>query len=140
MIRSISRQWWLGLLGLAWFALTGEGQAWDRPPLKVNTQFQFHVEVKVGPYAQRPTAPWYSYFPCDARTAPLVPNSPYPPFPMQFPPQGQPPAAQKTSQSAPLPQGPMLTQYWPNYYAYGSNLQPVGFVPAQMPSYWYQGR
>ncbi len=140
MIRSISRRWWLGILGLIWLGATSPAQAWERPPVKLDTKFEFRVEVKVGPQYQRPTAPWYAYFPADARTIQPMQTSPYPPWPMPFPPQGPPPASQKSSSSAPLPSGPMLTQHWPNYYTYGSNVQPVGYVPAQAPSYWYQGR
>ncbi|MBM3996460.1 MAG: hypothetical protein FJ303_20250 [Planctomycetes bacterium] len=135
----ISRQWWLGLLGLVWFALSGDALAWDRPPVKVNTQFQFRVEVKVGPYSDRPTAPWYAYFPADARMLTTTVTNPYPTWPMHYPPQGPSTDVRKMSGSAPIPQGPMLTQHWPGYYAPGS-LQPVGFVPTQAPSYWYQGR
>ena len=145
MIRSIYRHGWFGLLGLAWFIVAGEGQAWERPPVKVNTQFQFRVEVKVGPQFQQPTAPWYAYFPADPRLMPTPQMSPFPPFPAQFPPPMMPPAigfreAQRQSDSATAPQGPMLSQYWPNQTTYGSNVQPVGYVPAQAPSYWYQGR
>ena len=145
MIRSLSRRWWLfGLLGLVCFVSTGETQAWERPPLKVNTVFQFKVEVKVGPEVKPPTAPWYAYFPADQRLMPSMQATPYPSWPVQFPPQGPPPIplkdAPKSTGNANVPSGPMLTQYWPNYYAYGSNLQPVGYVPAQAPSYWYQNR
>ena len=144
MIRSISRHWWFGLLGLVWLGAAGEGQAWERPPVKVNTKFEFRIDVKVGPQIQPPTAPWYSYFPADPRLMPSMQATPYPTWPMQFPPQG-PPAnpmrdAPMRSDAATVPSGPMLTQHWPNYYPYGSSLQPVGYVPAQTPSYWYQGR
>ena len=144
MIRSLSRSWWLlfGLLGLVCLFSIGETQAWERPPLKVNTVFQFKVEVKVGPEIKPPTAPWYSYFPADQRLMPSMQATPYPPWPVQFPPQGPPPMPLKDTPklSGNVPAGPMQTQYWPTYYAYGSNLQPVGFVPAQAPSYWYQNR
>ena len=49
MTRTISRRFWLALLGLVWLGLAGEGQAWERPPVKVKTVFQFDIEVKVGP-------------------------------------------------------------------------------------------
>lgn len=140
MIRT-SRLWWLGMLGLFCFGVAA-AQAWERPPLRVHTQFHFQVEVKSGPTWQRPTAPWYAYFPTDARMTPSLQTSPYPPWPAQFPPPGPPPTSkdvQKQSGSASV-QGPMLVQHWPNYYANGFAVQPVGFVPAQAPSYWYQGR
>jgi hypothetical protein len=145
MTRSISRYLWLGLLGLIWFAVPGEGQAWDRPPVKVNTQFQFRIEVKVGPQYQRPTAPWYAYFPADPRLMPTPQATPFPPWPAQFPPPMMPPAglsrdAQGQPGPANGPQGPMLSQYWPGQATYGANVQPVGYTPAQVPSYWYQGR
>ena len=134
MFRSVSRRMWLGLLGLAWLGAISQGQAWERPPVKVDTKFDFRVEVKVGPQFQRPTAPWYAYFPADAPTMPSMQTSPYPPWPMPFPP----PGAQKSAN--PVPSGPTLARQWPNYYSYGPNVQPVGYVPAQAPSYWYQGR
>jgi len=146
MNRSMPRLWWLGLIGLAWFAAPGEGQAWERPPLKVNTKFEFRVEVKVGPEVGRPTAPWYTYFPADARLMPSPQLSPYPPWPAQFPPAGQPfdalKGAKTQSRDTNGTPGPMLTQHqqWPNHFAYGSNLQPVGYAPMQAPSYWYQNR
>jgi hypothetical protein len=139
MIGLISRRGWLGLLGLVWLGMIGQGQAWERPPLKIHTQFQFKVEVTTQPQGPRPTAPWYAYFPADPRLVPRPQTTPYPPWPMQFPPPGPPSDLQKRSQNAPVP-GPMLTQHWPNYYAYTSNVQPVGYTPAQAPSYWYQGR
>ena len=144
MIRSITRHWWFGLLGLAMFALVEDGQAWENPFVKVsNVRFNVHVEMSTLPKAPPPLAPWYAYFPSDARMLPPPQASPYPPWPMQFPPPG-PPAdalkyAPKQGRDSNLP-GPMLTQYWPNYYNAGSNLQPVGYAPAQMPTYWYQGR
>ena len=144
MIGSISRRWWFGLLGLVWLAAMGQSQAWDRPPLRVDTKFEFRVEVKTGPQFKPPTAPWYAYFPADARLLPSMQATPYPTWPLQFPPQGPPPNpipnAPKPMGTATVPSGPMLTQYWPNYYRNGSSLQPVGYVPAQAPSYWYQNR
>ena len=144
MNRLMPRLGWLGFLGLAWFGLIGEGQAQQRPPVKVNTTFQFRVEVNVGPEIGRPTAPWYAYFPADPRLAPSPQLSPYPPWPTQFPPVGPPSDALKDAQKqlrdSTVPPGPMLTQQWSNPLAYGSNLQPVGYVPMQAPSYWYQNR
>ncbi len=141
----ISRRWWLGLLGLVWLGIAGPSHAQmpPRPPLKVNTKLEFKVEVRVAPDVGRPTAPWYAYFPADPRLMPSMQTTPYPPWPMQFPPQGPPsdfPKAAPKKSGASASPGPMLTQYWPNYHAYGSSLQPVGFVPAQAPSYWYRGR
>ena len=139
MISSFSRRCWLfGLLGLVCVGSIGEIQAWERPPLKVNTVFQFKVEVKVGPEIKPPTAPWYAYFPADQRLMPSMQATPYPPWPSPLPPPVPLKDAPKTT--ANVSSGPMQTQYWPNYYAYGSNLQPVGFVPPPAPSYWYQNR
>ena len=139
MIRSISRRWWLGILGLAWLASAGVGQAWERP--RVNTEFKFRFEVTVGPEQVRPTAPWYTYFPADPRMLPSPSLTPYPSWPRQFPPPGTPAdAAQKQTRDSNIPNGPMLTQYRTVPYAYGSSIQPVSYVPTQAPSYWYQGR
>ncbi|MBI2806861.1 MAG: hypothetical protein HYX68_17925 [Planctomycetes bacterium] len=141
----MSRRWWLvGLLGLVCPGASQDGQAWQRPAVKVNTRFEFRVNVKVGPEFARPTAPWYAYFPADAHRMPPMQASPFPPWPAQFPPQG-PPAdfpkqGQTGSRNTNRPSGPMLTQYWPTYYSNGGNLQPVGYVPTRAPSYWYQGR
>lgn len=144
MNRSIPRLGWLGLSGLAWLVGIGAGQAWERPPVKVNTVFQFRVEVKVGPEVGRPTAPWYTYFPADPRLLPSPQLSPYPPWPAQFPPAGPPSDASqnalKQMRNLNVTPGPMLTQQWSNPLAYGSNLQPVGYAPVQAPSYWYHNR
>ena len=87
MISSFSRRCWLfGLLGLVCVGSIGEIQAWERPPLKVNTVFQFKVEVKVGPEIKPPTAPWYAYFPADQRLMPSMQATPYPPWPSPLPP------------------------------------------------------
>ena len=137
MIRSIARLWWFGLLGLAWASMSAESQAWDNPFVKVsNVRINFHVEMSTTPKCPPPTAPWYAYFPADPRLMASPQMSPYPPWPLQFPPAANPPLR---SGSAAVPQGPMLTQYWPNHYAYGSNVQPVGYAPARA-GYWYQGR
>jgi hypothetical protein len=127
MIRSISSRWWYGLLGLAWFGINTEVQAWDNPLVKVsNVRFNIHVEMSTTPTAPRPIAPWYAYFPADPRMLPSPQASPYPPWPMQFPPSGPPADAFKDAQKRP---GAAM-----------SSLQSVGYVPAQAPSYWYQGR
>jgi hypothetical protein len=66
--------------------------------------------------------------------------SPYPPWPGQFPPAMPPADFPKVAPKQgfnPAGRSPMITQHWPTY---GSSLQPVGFVPAQAPSYWYQTR
>jgi len=142
MILSISHRWWLGMLGLAWLAAAGVGQAWERP--RVNTEFKFRFEVTVGPEQIRPTAPWYTYFPADPRMLPSPSLTPYPPWPRQFPPLGTPADAPKAAQNPTrdnnIPNGPMLTQYRTVPFGYGSSIQPVSYVPTQAPSYWYQGR
>ena len=139
MNRFLFRSTWFTLMGLVWLASAGPGQAWDHQPVKVNTVFRFDVEVKVGPEGGRPTAPWYLYFPCDARAIPPAQMSPFPPFPSQFPPQNIPPAQQKSFRIS-VPPSPMTTQVWPSQYGYGSGVQPVGYVPSQAPSYWYGNR
>ena len=142
MNRWLPRLGWLGFLGLAWLSAIGGAQAWERPPVKVDTKFDFRVEVHVGPQIGRPTAPWYAYFPADPRMMPSPQLSPYPPWPAQFPPAGPPSDALKDAQrmrSSNVTPGPMQMQ-WSNQFAYGSNLQPVGYVPMQAPSYWYQNR
>jgi hypothetical protein len=106
--------------------------------MKVNTIFQFDIEVKVGPETNRPTAPWYTYFPADARMVPPLQRTPFPPFPNTFPPQNFPPAPQKQLRISNMPPPPMTTQLWPSPFGYG--VQPVGYVPAQAPSYWYGNR
>jgi hypothetical protein len=108
--------------------------------MQLNTVFRFDVEVKVGPDGRRPTAPWYSYFPADARMVPPPQLSPFPPFPNTFPPQAFPPTPQKSLRISNMPAGPMTTQLWPSQYGYGANVQPVGYVPTQAPSYWYGNR
>src|ERR1019366_5645599 len=137
MIRMISRRGCFAVLGLIWVGVTGEGQAWERPPVKVITEFRFDIEVKVGPDGSRPTMPWYAYFPADPRIMPSPQASPFPPFPVAFPPQAYPQAALKQMLRANVPQGSMQTQYWPSQYVNPSNVQPVGYAPAQAPSYWY---
>ena len=138
----MTRLGWLGLLGLCWLSIASVGQAWERPPVKVDTVFQFRVDVTMGPQIGRPTAPWYTYFPADPRLMPSPQLSPYPPWPTQYPPPGPPfdasKDAQRQTRDSNVP-GPMHT-YWPNSVAYGSNLQPVGYVPMTAPSYWYQNR
>jgi hypothetical protein len=127
----ISRRWWPGVLGLAWLAAAGVGQAWERP--RVNTEFKFRFEVTVGPEQARPTAPWYTYFPADPRLMPSPPMSPYPSWPRQFPPAAPPVDMRQQSLGTTAPTGPMLTQYQTVPYSY---VQPVSYAP----SYWYQGR
>ena len=145
MIRSISRHWWIGLLGLVWFGMTEEGRAWDNPLVRVsNVRFKFDVEMSTTPRVPPPTAPWYAYFPADPRVLPSPQVSPFPSWPMQYPPQGPPSVPNRgvpmRTGAANAPQGPMQTQYWPSYPAYGSNILPVAYTPTQAPSYWYQGR
>lgn len=113
------------------------------PPVKVNTVFDFRVEFKVGPDIQRPTAPWYAYFPADPRMSPSLQSSPYPPWPQQFPPPGPPSDAKdalKKLSAESVPSGPMPWMHWPHHHARGPILQPVGYSPQLVPSYWYQQR
>jgi hypothetical protein len=144
MIRWMSHLGWLGCFGLAWLGATGIAQAWDNPLVKVSqVRVNFHVELSTTPDPLRPTAPWYAYFPADPRLMPSPQLSPYPPWPTQFPPVGPPfdasKGAQPQSRNRTVTPGPMQTQ-WSNPIAYGGNLQPVGYVPNQVPSYWYQQR
>ncbi len=140
----MSRLGWLGLAGLAVLIVASDGQAWERPPVNVITKFDFRVEVNVGPEIGRPTAPWYAYFPADPRLMPSPQVSPYPPWPAPFPPAGPPSDAlkgvQNNARGLNVPVGLPLTQQWSTPFAYGSSLQPVGYVPMQAPSYWYQNR
>jgi hypothetical protein len=132
----------LGLLGLVWMVATHAGQAWERPPVKINTKIEFQFDVKVGPDFRRPTAPWYAYFPVDPRMLPSAQTTPYPPWPTPFPPPASPPAAAReaprqvqgmgTASDAPL------SQVWYHQNVSGMNLQPVGYLPTQAPSYWYR--
>jgi hypothetical protein len=137
-----SRRCWPGLAGLVWLVMFAQGQAWERPPIKFKTEFKFHVEMKVGPEIKKPTAPWYAYFPADPRLISSPQTSPYPPWPQQFPPTSPPTDAKDLKRlsaeyaSAPMP---MMTP-WASPYAYGSALQPVGYVPVHAPNYWYQNR
>ena len=144
MKRTMTHPWWIGLLGLVWFGLSGEGQAWENPMVRVsNLKLNFQVELKVAPPNGRPTAPWYTYFPNDPRMLPSPQASPFPPWPGTFPPPGLPPVPMKVAPKqaqANVPSGPMLTQAWSNQPNYGLSLQPVGYVPAQAPSYWYSNR
>lgn len=141
MIDLIARRWWVALVGLAWVGVAGDGQTWDVPQVKVDSAFEFRFDVKVGPPIQRPTAPWYAYFPADPNMNPSPQATPYPPWPTQFPPPGpSSDALKKFSVQPRVMSGPMQTSYWPTQYTYGSNVQPVGYVPMQTPSYWYRQR
>jgi len=141
MSEMIIRRWWLGMLGLVWLGATSVGHAWERPNVKIDAVFDFRFDVQVGPPVQRPTAPWYAYFPNDPNINPSPQATPFPPWPMQFPPPGPPADAyKKTNVPSNVPAGPMQTSYWPVSYSYGSNLQPVGYAPMQAPSYWYRQR
>ena len=132
---------WFGLLGFAWLGILSHGQAWEHPNVKVDTVFKFRVDINVGPQIKRPTAPWYAYFPADPNINPNMQSTPFPPWPGQFPPSMPPADAMKKASAQSYPQsGPMQTSYWPTGYAYGSNLQPVGYAPNQAPSYWYRQR
>ena len=137
MLRMILRCAWVGLPALLWWMSPTAAEAWERPPLKINTKWEFQVEVKVGPDFRRPTAPWYAYFPADPRMLPSPQASPYPSWPMQFPPRGV-PAAPSQAQSPALPRDTQTAQVGSNQNANGMNVQPVGFVPARAPSYWYR--
>ena len=133
MLQSISRRWWLGILGLVSLGLMTPRDAWGDPPNFRNTRVRvnFNVEMSTLPSVPPPSAPWYAYFPADPRIMPSPQLSPYPSWPMQFPPVA-PPMKMGTGPVA----GPMVTR---NGYAY-DGVQAVGYVPAQAPSYWYQGR
>ena len=138
MIQSFSRRWWLALVAMAWLPAVGFGQPQGMP--RVNTEFKFKFEVTVGPEQIRPSNPWWMYFPADPRLMPSQQVTPYPAWPQQFPPAGQPfdKGVQRQSRGTTVPSGPMLTQY-PSY-GYSTNVLPVSYTPAQVPSYWYQGR
>jgi hypothetical protein len=139
MNRLTIRRCGLALIGVLCLTSAGQAQIWQRPPIKVNTVFDFRVDVSVGPQIQRPTAPWYAYFPADPNMQPSPQATPFPPWPMQFPPPAPPAdALQKQNAQTQRATGPMQTSYGSAYSTYP--VQPVGFVPTQAPSYWYQQR
>src|SRR4051794_14323642 len=141
------RPWRLGLLGLAWCLAAGSSPAWERPPIKIDTRIEFQFDVRLGPDFRRPTAPWYAYFPCDPRTLPSPQLSPYPSWPGPLPPPGAPgapgmlpPIPNHVQRPLPAPNPLRQTQAaaWPLSSGYAAPVQPVGYVPAQAPSYWYR--
>jgi hypothetical protein len=142
MKRSLSCLWRIGFLGLVCIVMTAKGQAWERPPVKIDTHWEFSVNVKYGPDTRRPVAPWYAYFPVDPRMTPSAQTTPYPPWPATFPPQASPPIVPKEAPRQAFdgnaPRDTQASYVWPNQTAYGMNVQPVGYVPAQAPSYWYR--
>jgi hypothetical protein len=141
MTSTLTRRWWLGLLGFVWIGMSGQAhaQGWQNPPIKVDTVFQFKIDVKFGPEVKRPTSPWYAYFPADPRMTHVMQTSPYPTWPMQFPPTAPPADAGRDPLKKLSAEAPMMPQ-WPTYQASAPSVQPIGYVPNQAPSYWYQGR
>jgi hypothetical protein len=132
MLHSISRRWWLGILGVTVLGAMAPANAWGDGPNLRNTRVRvnFNVEMSTLPSMPPPTAPWYAYFPADPRIMPSPQLSPYPPWPQQFPPPGLVPMPPPTPVSR-----PMVAQHWA-----AQGVQPVGFYPTQAPSYWYQNR
>jgi hypothetical protein len=146
MFKSTSSLCWFASITIVGLSIGDRASAWERPPLKLNTKIEFRVEVKSAPQCPPPTAPWYAYFPADARLLPPMNVTPYPTWPMPFPPAPRPMPMPLPNGNGPktmippMPSGPMTTQQWPGYYVSAASVQPVGYVPAQAPSYWYQGR
>ena len=129
--------WRVGLLGLVWFVMTQEGHAWERPPVKIKTHIEFHVEYRIGPDIRRPTAPWYAYFPVDPRVVPSQQLTPYPPWPVPFPPLAVPKQAMTRTPNADVRPDARVSQLWDNQRPYGTTFQPVGYFSTQAPTYWY---
>ena len=74
-MKRITSRLGIAIFGLVWLGLAGQVQAWDRPPVKVNTVFKFDVEVKVGPDGMRPTAPWLRPFGLRFWGCPALPST-----------------------------------------------------------------
>lgn len=125
------RRFLLGLSGLALlFPCVARA---DHPiPTKIDAGINFRFNVQMGPQAYIPRAPWYTYFPADPQLLARAPGTtPYPTWPQAFPP-AQP-------QVPPVVPGPVApTGYqavgWATPAQPGT---PVGYQPAQVPSYWY---
>ena len=91
----------------------------------MNGGIKIYINIQTPP-ATLPLAPWYLYFPAEARNLPVGPAGYYPNWPAQLPPGGA------VTPPAPPPMPPAQPQpiQQTGYYTIGSQ-------PAQAPSYWY---
>jgi hypothetical protein len=149
------RRLWPGLLGVAWLAAAPAADAFGPPPpFRIDANINYRVNVKVGPQAYVPRAPWYTYFPVDPQMLARQTGTAYPPWPGQslpgnpgIPTQGFPVPPPEAPEQAPPgtppanpPAGRVFYQPgggWMTPAGYGPSVQPVGYAPTQVPSYWY---
>jgi len=112
-------------LGVMLAPLAAPAHAWDLiPSLKLNVTFRVDVHSTAHPH---PTAPWWAYFPQGAHEQAPASGPIFPHWPAQFP-----PAAHPVSMPHAPPAGPNVV-----FGPATTFLQPVGYYPAQAPSYWY---
>ena len=135
---------WLPLVGLGCLLTANAAPA--AGPFKIDSNIEWHFDVKFGPQAEVPRAPWYTYFPVDPNLAVLARGTPFPGWPNPFPPAvNVPSAAPSTPAPPPFPPPPTpnpngaarQTSWGWAMTAPAAGVQPVGYVPAQVPSYWY---
>ena len=118
-------------LGLftAVLALPTPARAWECGPYKINSGVNIYFNIQTTP-ATLPLAPWYLYFPAEARNQPIGPTGFYPNWPQQPAPGVgglNLPAPQVIPPPAPAPTPPVQQT---GYYTTGTQ-------NAQVPAYWY---
>ena len=91
-------------------------------PVLFDARFHWNIDLKVGPDAFLPRAPWYTYFPADPNMAQPGPMTPFPNWPAQFPTYG--PALG----SVPMSQGSFVQWQTPTPMYYNRPaVQPVNY-------------
>jgi hypothetical protein len=111
--------------------LPAPARAWECGPYKIDGGVNIYFNIQTTP-ATLPLAPWYLYFPVEARNLPVGPTDFYPNWPQQHVPGAvgpslTPPAPQVVPPPAPVPTPPIQQT---GYYTYGS-------PNARAPAYWY---
>jgi hypothetical protein len=127
---------WVGVLTLSLLVLPERAHAQCcfkccLPQVNCNAGFKWHFNVCCGsPYAQ--LGPWYLYYPYEAHFQTPAPVGPFPNWP------GAPVAAMSVGPGPALP--PVAAPAAQPPVRPLSYVQPVGYVPQQVPSYWYERR
>ena len=125
----------LALLAAATCAFPTRASAWDYGPYKVHGGIKIYCTIQT-PSSMLPLAPWYLYYPAEARYLPVGPAGYYPNWRQPAPP-NEPINPPIPVPSAPPPAPAAMRPLAPPQFIQQAGYSALSYPGGQAPSYWY---